>query len=126
MFERPDRRTRTQSRRQRSSPCLWTFQKSEVEGDEYQDDPYIHGQPFPELVLEEQDVYSDDHGCQQQYVKDGVRLSPISVAFKNPSRFENTNSDEPSVELGRDGLCSCRVRSVLQRASRACERNGWP
>lgn len=52
----------------------WTFQKSEVKGGEYQNDSYIHRQPFPELVLEEQEIYTDDNGCQHQYVKYGGRL----------------------------------------------------
>jgi hypothetical protein len=55
-------------------PCSWTFQKSEVKGGEYQHDSYIHRQPFPELVPEEQEIYTDDNGWQQQYVKYGGRL----------------------------------------------------
>jgi hypothetical protein len=46
-----------------------TFQKSEVEGCEYQDDSYIHRQPFPEVVLEEQKIYNDHNGYQEQHVK---------------------------------------------------------
>jgi hypothetical protein len=38
----------------RRPPCSWTFQESEVEGCEYQNDSYIHRQPFPEMVSEEQ------------------------------------------------------------------------
>jgi len=45
-------------------PASWTFQKSEVEGCEYQDDSYIHRQPFPGVVPEEQEIYSDHNGDQ--------------------------------------------------------------
>ena len=59
------------------------FQESEVEGCEHQDDSYIHCQPFPELVPEEEDIYSDHNGYQQQYVKDGSCLASHSVpSFK--------------------------------------------
>jgi hypothetical protein len=61
------------------------FQESEIDGGEYQDDPDIHRQPFPELVPEEQNIYRDDHGCPQQYVKNDSRLdshfSPRSKSF---------------------------------------------
>jgi hypothetical protein len=60
----------------RTDPALsGMFQESEIEGREYQNDPYIYRQPFPESVPEEQNIDSDDHGCQQQYVKYGSRLS---------------------------------------------------
>ena len=52
-------------------PCSWTFQESEVEGCEYQDDSNVHRQPFPEPVLEEQEIDRDDHGCHQDYVECG-------------------------------------------------------
>ena len=35
------------------------LQEPEIEGSEHQDDSDIHGQPRPELVLEEQDVHAD-------------------------------------------------------------------
>jgi hypothetical protein len=53
---------------------LWTFQESEVEGGEYQDDSYIHRQPFPEPVFEEQEIYRDDNGRQQHCIEYGSRL----------------------------------------------------
>ncbi len=56
-------------------PCSWTFQESEVEGCEYQDDSYVHHQPFPEPVLEEQDIDRDDYGCHQDYVECADRLA---------------------------------------------------
>jgi hypothetical protein len=62
------------------------FQKSEVEGYKYQDDSYIHSQPFPEMVLEEQEIYSDHNGYQQQYIKHGSRLASHSVPRSNISR----------------------------------------
>ena len=60
----------------RTDPAVsWTFQESEVDGRQYQNDPYVYRQPLPESVPEEQDIYNDDDGCQQQYVKYGSRLS---------------------------------------------------
>ena len=55
------------------------FQKSEVEGCEYQDNSYIHRQPFPEIVLEEEEIHSDHNGYQQEYVKGGRRVACHSV-----------------------------------------------
>jgi hypothetical protein len=45
------------------------LQESQVERCEHQDDSYIHHQPFPEPVPEEQDIHTDYDGCQQRYVK---------------------------------------------------------
>ena len=41
------------------------LQKSQVERTEYQDNSYIHHQPFPEMVPEEQDIHADYNGYQQ-------------------------------------------------------------
>ena len=38
----------------RAPLCSWILQKSQVERSEHQDDSYIHHQPFPEPVPEEQ------------------------------------------------------------------------
>jgi hypothetical protein len=43
----------------------WTFQESEIEGCEYQDDSYVDREPFPDPILEEQDIDRDDHGYHQ-------------------------------------------------------------
>jgi len=51
------------------------FQESEIEGREYQDDSYVHRQPFPKPVLEEQDIGRDDHGYHEDYVKCGAHLA---------------------------------------------------
>lgn len=56
-------------------PCSWTFQESEVEGPEYEDDSYVHRQPFPEPVFEEQEIDRDDHGYHREYVECGSRLA---------------------------------------------------
>jgi hypothetical protein len=57
------------------SSCSGTFQESEVKGREYQDDPNVHREPSPESVLEEQQIDRGDHGCHQDYVKYGGRLT---------------------------------------------------
>jgi hypothetical protein len=38
------------------------LQESEVERYEYQDDPYIRCQPFPEKVSEKQNIHGDYDG----------------------------------------------------------------
>lgn len=59
------------------------FQESEVESCEQQDDPYIRCQPFPEPVLEEQDIQSDYDNGQQHYVKrDSCRSFHSGHQFK--------------------------------------------
>ena len=54
---------------------LWTPQEPQTKGREHQDDPYVYYQPFPELVLEEQDVHTDHDGHQREHVKCDGRLS---------------------------------------------------
>jgi hypothetical protein len=49
------------------APRSWTLQESEVEGCEYQDDSYVHRQPFPESVFEEQQIDRGDRSCHQDY-----------------------------------------------------------
>src|SRR5689334_24784623 len=52
------------------------LQESQVERREYQDDSYIHCQPFPEPVSEEQEIDSDDEGDHQRNVEcDGCPCS---------------------------------------------------
>ena len=85
------RRVRPPLRRSCAAPprCSWPLQESEVEGCEHEHDSYIHRQPFPEPVLEEQDVDCDDHNCHQDYVECGGRpASHISlrVQGRRPSR----------------------------------------
>ncbi|MFZ0734815.1 MAG: hypothetical protein WAM79_21035 [Candidatus Sulfotelmatobacter sp.] len=39
---------------------LWVLKESQIEGGKYQNDSDVHQESFPEMVLEDQDVYSDD------------------------------------------------------------------
>jgi hypothetical protein len=57
------------------------FQESEVEGCEYQDDPHVHREPFPESILEEQQIDRDDHGCHQDYAKCGGHMASHFSSF---------------------------------------------
>jgi hypothetical protein len=43
--------------------------ESPVESYEHQDNSDIRDQPLPELTLEEQEIYADDDGYHQRYVK---------------------------------------------------------
>jgi hypothetical protein len=71
-------------------PRSWTAQESEVESYEHQDDTNIHGQPFPEPVSEEQDIYSDYDGYHRHHVKhDGYLSAHFSPWFnRNKGSYE--------------------------------------
>src|ERR1035441_7103840 len=79
--------------------CSWTFQESEVEGCEYQDDTYVHCQPFPGPALEEQEIDRDDHDCHQDYVECRGRLAshfnPLSIVRRWGSRSRERAGAEP-------------------------------
>jgi hypothetical protein len=45
------------------------FEESPVESQEYQNNPYIHNQPFPKPVSEEQGIHTNNDSYHQQYVK---------------------------------------------------------
>jgi hypothetical protein len=57
------------------APCSWTLEEPEVESCEHQDNANIHCQPFPELVSEEHDIYTDYDGCHRDHVKHDSYLS---------------------------------------------------
>ena len=57
------------------SRVSWTFEESEVESYEHQDNANIHCQPFPESVSEERDIYTDYDGCHRHHAKHGSYLS---------------------------------------------------
>jgi hypothetical protein len=42
------------------------LQESQAEGCEHHDNADIHEKPFPEAILEEQDIDTDDNGYQYQ------------------------------------------------------------
>jgi hypothetical protein len=94
--------------------CSWTFRESEVEGREYQDDSYVHRQPFPELILEQQEIYSDDDGYQEQYVKRDCRLA---------SHFSPRSK---SLYSNRGNSPYLRPWSVFSAAARRWEREQAP
>jgi hypothetical protein len=97
----------------------WTFQESKVKRGEYQNDSYIYHQPFPELVFEEQEIYSDDNGCPQQYVKYGSRLdSHFSPRSKSSAIW--THNSEAALEL------RCRGYWALFLQSSSCARTRQP
>ena len=74
-----------------STSALPLSEKSEVEGYEYQNNSYIHGQPFPEPVLEEQEIHTDHNGYHEQWVKD---VSRPASHFSHPVQQEQTRSSE--------------------------------
>ena len=67
----------------------WTPEESKIESSEHQDNASIHAQPFPELVSEEREIYTDYDGCHCYRVK---HSSYLSVHFSQPSQ------DDPMFE----------------------------
>ena len=55
--------------------CSSSLYESQIESYEHQDNSYVHDQPFPKLTLEEEEIYADDDGYQQEYVKEDNYLS---------------------------------------------------
>ena len=83
-----DRRENTNRLGQCGPGQSGTFQESKVEGCEYEDDSYVHHQPSPESVLEEQKIDRNDHGSHQDYVKCSGLLLSISVPNQHNSHDE--------------------------------------
>jgi hypothetical protein len=54
---------------------LRVLQKSQIEGSEYQDNADVHHQPFPDAVLEEEQIHTNDNDYQRCNVKHGGRAS---------------------------------------------------
>jgi hypothetical protein len=53
----------------------WTPEESQVESCEDKNNANIHGQPFPESVSEEREIYTDYDGCHHHPVKHDSYLS---------------------------------------------------
>ena len=53
------------------SGILWVLKESQIEGCKHQNDSDVHHQSFPEMVPENQGVYSDDDGYHRHQVKHG-------------------------------------------------------
>jgi hypothetical protein len=62
----------------------WTLQESEIESCEHQDNSYIHRQPFPEMVSEEQEIHGNYNGYHQHDVK---YASCLSSHFESPAQI---------------------------------------
>ena len=101
-----------------------TFQKPEVEGCEYQDDSYIHRQPFPEVILKKQEIYSDHNGYQEQYVKHDSRLAshlnPLQsfgrgfIVFGSASSLDSNRVRKTFRALGRP-LLAKRLTGEIEK-----------
>jgi hypothetical protein len=66
---------RRQQRKGAIAPYSWAPEESEVKSCEHQDNANIHGQPFPESVSEEHEIYTDDDRCHRRDVEHGSYLS---------------------------------------------------
>ena len=65
-------------------PCSRMPQESQIESCKDQDDSYVHYQPFPEPVPEEQEICSDYDGYHQHYVK---RDNDVSFHSQPPAQI---------------------------------------
>jgi hypothetical protein len=65
-----------------SAPCSWMPEESQVESSEHQDYANIHCQPFPELVSEEREIYTEYDGCHRHPRK--ARQLPVCPFQLNP------------------------------------------
>ena len=45
-----------------TADSLWVLEESQIKGRKYQDNADVHYQPFPESILKEQQVYTNDNG----------------------------------------------------------------
>jgi hypothetical protein len=64
-------------------------EESQIESSEHQDNANIHCQPFPELVSEEHEIYTDYDGGHRHHVKDYSYLS---------THFSQHSPDDPMLE----------------------------
>jgi hypothetical protein len=71
------------------APCSRMPEESQVESSEHQNNANIHCQPFPELVSEEHEIYTDYDGCHRHHVK---HYSYVSAHFSQHS------PDDPMLE----------------------------
>jgi hypothetical protein len=58
---------------------LWVLEESQIEGCKHQNDSDVHHQSFPEMVPEDQDIYSDDDGYHRHHVRDGNHRFAIVI-----------------------------------------------
>jgi hypothetical protein len=96
------------------------IQVSELEGSEYQDDTYVHRQPCPEPVLEEQDIDRDDHGYYQGYVKCGCHLALHFIRRSTVRRPSDCPDTRTSRRMSKSTIAyelQVRNTSTLQRHS---------
>ena len=93
--------------RRRFAPRSRTPQESPVARCEHQDDSYVHCQPFPEAVSEEQEIDGDNDGYHQRHVK--CSSCPCSHVIPRASgrRFARTRC--------RQAIVASRHRSVGRR-----------
>jgi len=54
---------------------LWVLKESQIEGCKHQNDSDVHHQSFPEMVPEDQGIYSDDDGYHRHHVRHGNHRS---------------------------------------------------
>jgi hypothetical protein len=64
---------------------LWVLEESQIKGCKHQDDADVHYHPFPESILKEQKVYTNDNGNQHHNVKHDRHVPRHSISRSNIS-----------------------------------------
>lgn len=106
-------------------PSSRTLQEPEVESCEDKDDSYVHRQPCPESVSEEQQIDRDDHGCHHDDVKCRGRLDPHFSPPANGTDPWSPCSPRPSSRaLLRCCTCAVRVSRLLRSRGRQADALG--
>jgi hypothetical protein len=72
---------------------LWVLKESPIESCKHQNDSDVHHQSFPELVPEDQGIYSHDDGYHRHHVRQGNHRSRhcdlpgfCDLAFRSPAK----------------------------------------
>jgi 1,2-phenylacetyl-CoA epoxidase PaaB subunit len=66
-----------------AADSLWVLEESQIKGSKHQDNADVHYQPFPESILKEQQVYTNDNGNQHRNVKHDRHVPRHSIPGSN-------------------------------------------
>src|SRR5215469_7337324 len=101
---------------------LWVLKESQIEGCKHQNDSDVHHQSFPEMVPEDQGIYSDDDGYHRHHVRHGNHRS-CHCDLHWILRFEfQITQDSSCAQLVAAGATSCSCQ-LYRGSGKACF--GW-
>ncbi len=93
---------------------LWVLEESQIKGCKHQDNADVHYQPFPESILKEQQVYTNDNGNQHRNVKHDRHVPRHSISRSNISTAALRARNASSKRLAETGVGS---RDLTRRCS---------